>query len=88
MTNTDYEQMDPELRKEIARDKVKKSTALRIFLAVLMIGLTFYLELTGIAAVTMIAAAVYIVISMIPVWAIINRDMKYRDEEETESENP
>ena len=81
MTHTDYEQMDPELRKEIARDKVKKATALRIILAALLIGLTIYQKLTGIAAVTMIGAAIYVVASIIPVWTIVNRNMKFRDEE-------
>ncbi|MBO5129750.1 MAG: hypothetical protein J6B95_05350 [Oscillospiraceae bacterium] len=81
MPNTNYEEMDPELRKEVARDKVKKSTALRLLIAALMIGLTIYLKLSGFAAVIMIAAAIYIVISMIPVWTIMNQNMKFRDEE-------
>ena len=76
--------MDPELRKEIARDKVKKSTLMRVLIAALMIGLTIYLKLSSFAAVVMIAAAIYIVASMIPVWTIMNQNMKFRNEESEE----
>lgn len=82
MKNTSYENMDPELRKEVARDKVKKTTLVRILIAALMIGMMVYLKLTGIAAVIMVAVALYIVLSMIPVWSLINKNMKFRDEEE------
>ena len=82
MKNTSYENMDPELRKEVARDKVKKTTLVRILIAALMICMMVYLKLTGIAAVIMVAVALYIVLSMIPVWSLINKNMKFRDEEE------
>ena len=84
MTNTDYEQMDPELRKEIARDKVKKATVMRFLIAALMVGLTIYLKLSGTAAVIMVGAAVYTLVSMIPVWTVVNQNMKFRDEESKE----
>ena len=84
MPNTSYEEMDPELRKEVARDKVKKTTVMRVLIAVLMIGMTIYLKLSGFAAVVMVAAAIYIVVSMIPIWTIINQNMKFADEESTE----
>ena len=85
MTSTDYENMDPELRKEIARDKVRKTTLIRVLIAAMMVGLTIYLKLTGMAAVVMIAAAVYILITMIPVWKLMNQNMKFRDEESEEA---
>ncbi|MBQ7801560.1 MAG: hypothetical protein IJ375_04480 [Oscillospiraceae bacterium] len=84
MQNNSYEEMDPELRKEVARDKVKKSTFMRILIAALMIGLTVYLKLTGFAAVIMVVAALYILVSMIPVWAIMRKNMKDAEEEPEE----
>ncbi|MBO4938243.1 MAG: hypothetical protein J6C98_04485 [Oscillospiraceae bacterium] len=80
MADISYEDMNPELRREIARDKVKKTTFMRILIAALMIGLTIYLKMTGLAAVIMIAAAVYIIVSMIPVWAIVKSSLKEEDE--------
>ena len=80
MADISYEDMNPEFRREIARDKVKKTTFMRILIAALMIGLTIYLKMTGLAAVIMIAAAVYIIVSMIPVWAIVKSSLKEEDE--------
>lgn len=81
MAENSYEEMDPELRMEVARDKVKKTTLIRVLIAALMIGLTIYLKLTGFAAVVMVAAALYILLTMIPVWINVNKNMKSQGEE-------
>lgn len=86
MRSTNYEDMDPELRKEVARDSVKKTTAMRLAIAALLIGLTIYCKLSGIAAVVLIAAAVLIVVTLIPVWVVMNRNMKDEEEEKPSEE--
>ena len=40
MRNTDYEDMNPELRREIARDSVKKTTLMRVLVAAHLVGVT------------------------------------------------
>ena len=79
MRNTSYEDMDPELRKEVARDSVKKTTAMRVLIAALLIFLVFWFRLRGIAAIVLIAAAILVLVTMIPVWILMQRNMK--DEE-------
>lgn len=81
MRNTSYEDMDPELRKECARDSVKKTTFLRVLIAALLVGVTVYFRLSGIAAVILIGAAIFVLITMIPVWILIGKNMKDKDEE-------
>jgi len=79
MRNTSYEDMDPELRKEVARDSVKKTTAMRVLIAALLIFLVLWFRLRGIAAIVLIAAAILVLVTMIPVWILMQRNMK--DEE-------
>lgn len=86
MRNTRYEDMDPELRKEVARDSVKKTTVIRIAIAALLIGMTIYNKLSGIAAVVLIAVAILIVVTLIPVWVVMNQNMKFKDEEQPPEE--
>lgn len=86
MRNTSYEDMDPELRKEVARDSVKKTTVIRIAIAALLIGMTIYNKLSGIAAVVLIAVAILIVVTLIPVWVVMNQNMKFKDEKQPPEE--
>ena len=78
--------MDPELRKEVARDIVKKTTVIRIAIAALLIGMTIYNKLSGIAAVVLIAVAILIVVTLIPVWVVMNQNMKFKDEKQPPEE--
>lgn len=86
MRNTSYEDMDPELRKEVARDSVKKTTVIRVAIAALLIGMTIYNKLSGIAAVVLIAVAILIVVTLIPVWVVMNQNMKFKDEKQPPEE--
>lgn len=83
MRNTGYEDMNPELRKEVARDSVKKTTLLRVLIAALLIFLVFRFQLRGVAAVVLIAVAILVLLTMIPVWIVMNKNMK--DEEPSET---
>lgn len=81
MRNTDYEDMNPELRREIARDSVKKTTLMRVLVAALLVGVTVYCRLSGIAAVVLIAVAILILLTLVPVWILVGKNMKDQDEE-------
>lgn len=81
MRNTNYEDMDPELRKECARDSVKKTTFLRVLIAAMLVGVTVYFKLSGIAAVVLILTAVLVLATMIPVWIVVRKNMKDGPEE-------
>lgn len=84
MRNTGYEDMNPELRKEVARDSVKKTTLLRVLIAALLIFLVFRFQLRGVAAVVLIAVAILVLLTMIPVWIVMNKNMKEEEPSETE----
>lgn len=81
MKKNTYEEMDPELRKEVARDSVKKTTVMRLLIAALLVGVTVYFKLSGVAAVVMILVAIFIVLTMVPVWLVVGKNMKDEDEE-------
>lgn len=76
------ENMSADVRRETAKDSVKKTTLIRIAVAVMLIVIVFCYHLTGAAAVILIVAAVLDLVTMIPVWVISSKYLKDDDEEE------